>query len=150
MLDAAGDKEGFEQAALKVKRKQEALNAFTKSTGRAKHSDRTQVLGYNKSVAGKALAVKPVAPKGTRSLATIGEPNSTMDLRDDSGKVLQRRKYDSSGIAVLDIDTTNHGNAKRHPYGAHGHDWSDGKRGKDRPLSDDEKHRNRDILGGDD
>ena len=57
MLDASGDKEGFEQAALKVKRKQEALNAFTKSTGRAKHSDRTQVLGYNKSVAGKAGAV---------------------------------------------------------------------------------------------
>lgn len=63
MLDAAGDKEGFEQAALKVKRKQEALNAFTKSTGRAKHGDRTQVLGYNKSVAGKANAALALREK---------------------------------------------------------------------------------------
>lgn len=56
MLDAAGDKEGFEQAALTVKRKQEALNAFAKSAGLPLRSDKTQVFGYNRSVAGKAGA----------------------------------------------------------------------------------------------
>ena len=56
MMDAAGDKDGFEKAAVKVKQKQAALKDFTQSTGRTLRSDRAQVLGYNKGVAGKAKA----------------------------------------------------------------------------------------------
>ena len=56
MLEAAGDKEGFEQESLKIKQKQAAYNAFCKQTGRTKRLDRTQVFEYNRSVSSKATA----------------------------------------------------------------------------------------------
>ena len=56
MYDAAGDTEAFEKAAVKVKQKQAAYNAFCKETGRTKRLDRTQVFEYNKSVSSKATA----------------------------------------------------------------------------------------------
>ena len=56
MMDAAGDKEGFEQEALKIKNAQTKYNAFCKETGRTKRLDRTQVYEYNKSVNSKATA----------------------------------------------------------------------------------------------
>lgn len=55
MLEAAGDKEGFEKEALKIKEKQAKYNAFCKKTGRTKRLDRTQVFEYNKSVSSKAV-----------------------------------------------------------------------------------------------
>ena len=56
MLEAAGDKEGFEKEAVKIKEKQAAYNAFCKQTGRTKRLDRTQVFEYNRSVSSKATA----------------------------------------------------------------------------------------------
>ncbi len=56
MLEAAGDKEGFEKATLQVRRKQANYSVFCKETGRTKRLDRTQVFEYNKSVSGKASA----------------------------------------------------------------------------------------------
>lgn len=56
MLEAAGDTEGFEKEALKIKEKQAKYNAFCKKTGRTKRLDRTQVFDYNKSVSSKATA----------------------------------------------------------------------------------------------
>ncbi|MEG0270757.1 MAG: phage minor capsid protein, partial [Clostridia bacterium] len=53
-LEAAGDKEGFDAAALRVRRAQGDLRAFEKETGRTHYGDRSQVFGYNRSVAGKA------------------------------------------------------------------------------------------------
>lgn len=59
MMEAAGDKEGFEQEALKIKEKQSAYNAFCKRTGRTKRLERTQIFEYNKGVSSKAnVAVK--------------------------------------------------------------------------------------------
>ena len=57
MMEAAGDKEGFEQEALKIKEKQSAYNAFCKRTGRTKRLDRTQVFEYNKGVSRKVTAI---------------------------------------------------------------------------------------------
>ena len=56
MMDAMGDKAGFEKAAAKVKQKQENLGKFVTSTGRTARSDRTQVQGYGRSLAGKVSA----------------------------------------------------------------------------------------------
>lgn len=56
MLDAAGDKDGFDQAALRVKQRQQALRDFTQANNLPMSGDRTQVLGYNRSVAGKAAS----------------------------------------------------------------------------------------------
>lgn len=63
MLDAAGDREGFEKEAIKIKQKQEKYDAFCKATGRTKRLDRTQVYGYNKSVSGKVTAAAKRAEK---------------------------------------------------------------------------------------
>lgn len=79
MLDAAGDKEGFEKAALKVKDRQAKLKAFVNEHEESLvlRGDRTQVLGYNRSVSAKAASaakraearknylknVKPALPK---------------------------------------------------------------------------------------
>ena len=56
MMEAAGDKEGFEKEAVKIREKQADYNAFCKKTGRTKRLDRTQVFDYNKSVSAKAVA----------------------------------------------------------------------------------------------
>ena len=56
MLEAAGDKEGFEKEAEKIKSAQAKYNAFCKETGRAKRNDRTQVYEYNRSISSKATS----------------------------------------------------------------------------------------------
>lgn len=57
MLERAGDKEGFEAEALKIKNAQAKYNAFCKETGRTKRLDRTQVYEYNRSLSSKVAAV---------------------------------------------------------------------------------------------
>lgn len=56
MLEKAGDKEGFEKEALKIKDAQKKYNAFCKETGRTKRLDRTQVYEYNRSISVKTTA----------------------------------------------------------------------------------------------
>ena len=57
MMEAAGDKEGFEKEAVKIRKKQADYNAFCKKTGRTKRLDRTQVFDYNKSISGKVTSI---------------------------------------------------------------------------------------------
>ena len=61
MLDAAGDAEGFADTARKVKAAQSRLREHCEQNSLPMRSDRTQVLGYNKSVSGKTTAAaRPV------------------------------------------------------------------------------------------
>lgn len=77
MLNAAGDKEGFEAEALKIKNAQAEYNAFCKKTGRTKRLDRTQVYAYNKSVSNKSTAaakrveVEKAAQEETKRLQAL-------------------------------------------------------------------------------
>lgn len=57
MMEAAGDKEGFEKEAVKIREKQADYNTFCKKTGRTKRLDRTQVFEYNKSISGKVTSI---------------------------------------------------------------------------------------------
>ena len=57
MMEAAGDKEGFEKEAVKIREKQADYNAFCKKTGRTKRLDRTQVFDYNKSLSGNVTSI---------------------------------------------------------------------------------------------
>lgn len=57
MMEAAGNKEGFEKEAVKIREKQADYNAFCKKTGRTKRLDRTQVFDYNKSISGKVTSI---------------------------------------------------------------------------------------------
>ena len=54
--EAAGDQEGFEKAAQKVKQKTADYKTFCEDTGRTPRNDRTQVVGYSRSTAAKATA----------------------------------------------------------------------------------------------
>lgn len=45
MLDSMGDKEGFDEAARRLKGRQAALKNFVSTTGRTNRVDRTQVVG---------------------------------------------------------------------------------------------------------
>ncbi|MBQ7844991.1 MAG: hypothetical protein IJ392_02440 [Clostridia bacterium] len=59
MLDAAGDKEGFEKAALRLKHRQQLLKDFAEENNLYLRSDRTQVHGYGRSQAARVRAYDP-------------------------------------------------------------------------------------------
>lgn len=120
MMEAAGDKEGFEQEALKIKEKQSAYNAFCKKTGRTKRLDRTQIFEYNKGVSGKANAavkkqtaagkakvnyisnIKPTLPKNNAKLAdTVLQNGINVDITTKKGHPLQ--SMIPSGVDITDV-----------------------------------------------
>lgn len=81
------------------------------------------------------------------------EPNSIVDYVGNDGKVNNRSFYDNAGRLVKQINTNDHGNPKRHPYGKHGehiHEfvWKNNKLVDRiiRELNSDEYERNSDIL----
>lgn len=107
MMEAAGDKEGFEKEAVKIREKQADYNAFCKKTGRTKRLDRTQVFEYNKSVSGKATAavkrqkavagakanyisnIKPTLPKDNAKLPdTTLQKGFNVDIKTKEGYAL--------------------------------------------------------------
>jgi hypothetical protein len=53
---------------------------------------------------------------------TTGSPSSTMDFYNGTD-LMTRRYYGADGRATMDIDYTNHGNAKMHPFVPHFHTW---------------------------
>ncbi|WP_128738862.1 hypothetical protein [Geobacillus thermopakistaniensis] len=65
--------------------------------------------------------VKSLTSKG--SLPLTGPRKGSLTLRDEKGKVIQRRYYDSAGRAKKDMDYSDHGNPKHHPWGPHRHKW---------------------------
>ena len=79
-------------------------------------------------------------------------PLNIIDHKDYKGVVDKRIFYDETGQPYFEINTTNHGNAKNHPYGKHGehaHDikWSEGKAQREtRELNAQERKDNGDIL----
>ncbi len=78
-----------------------------------------------------------------------GEPNGIFDKTDDDGNVLQRRVYDADGVAKYDFDTSDHRNPNAHPFGAHKHAFSDGKKnphGEPLRLTKLELEQNADII----
>ena len=75
MMDAMGDKAGFEKAAAKLQQKQDNLRRFTTNTGRTARVDRTQVQGYNRSIAGKVAAANRKAESQLSTLDKIKRRN---------------------------------------------------------------------------
>lgn len=75
--------------------------------------------------------------KDQHHLSMQGEDNSVTQSY-VNGKLEQERYYDSDGKAYLDIDYSDHGNAKTHPTVPHQHHitWKNGKalRGKDEEV----------------
>lgn len=78
-----------------------------------------------------------------------GEPDSILDKIGDKDETLQRRVYGPDGKAAVDFDTTNHGNAKTHPTGAHKHVFDYSRKnphGLPMPLTEQDLTENSDII----
>ena len=84
---------------------------------------------YNSACSGSVGEVDSVTTvSDLHSMPQSGTPNSVIrNYRD--GKLSTERYYGSDGKPYLDIDYTNHGNAKMHPYVPHEHKilFKDGK-----------------------
>lgn len=116
-------------------------NIYKKSS---MYIENTPKVNYTKS---KVITYKDKIPAKSN-------PNMIIDKRSREGKINSRTIYDNKGRMKYQINTTNHGNPKRHPYGENGehiHDiiWENGKIvGRPvRELTAEERRKNRDILG---
>lgn len=90
------------------------------------------------------------AQKHIRKADIAGAPHSRIDVAGKDGTIKSRRYYNSIGGPQKDIDTTDHGNPKLHPFGTHAHNWDTAgeqlKRGRQRELTEGERAENQDIL----
>lgn len=91
--------------------------------------------------------------KGHKTVPPVSDPNKTVDYLYSTGYTSQRVFYGSDGKLVKSINTTNHGNPSKHPYGlvgehVHEYLWDGGKivSRKMRNLTGGERRLNRDIL----
>ena len=63
MLQAAGDKEGYEKAALRLRTQREKYRVYSNEHGLSMHNDRTQVYGFDRSQSMKAVWAEKKAKK---------------------------------------------------------------------------------------
>ena len=79
-------------------------------------------LDYNTAHSNSVRKVEFVTEThNTHSISPYGVPNSvTRSYK--GGRLTSERYYDSEGQAYLDIDYSNHGNARTHPIVPHEHD----------------------------
>lgn len=80
MLDAAGDEAGFREAAMAVRAAQTRLKEHCTAHGLTLCSDRTQVLGYNRSVSGKAKVAADLQRKVGQIRELIRSPATPRQL----------------------------------------------------------------------
>lgn len=117
---------------------------------------------YLKAAEDPANTTKPLNNQGKSGIIQVrnsalpnglpmkGEPDSIVDKTDDDGNTLQRRLYNSQGLAQVDYDTSDHNRPDVHPTGAHKHVYDHSgkkpKRGKPEKLSEEELEHNSDII----
>jgi hypothetical protein len=161
------------KTAVKLKQARQQLSQFIQDTGAYPFdsSARTSVAGFGRSPASKASAlafrlssdssrvayysyadyqemVKNATqkPAAGAHLDLDGKVNSIIELLYDNGSVKQRRIYGPDGKALLDYDTDNHGTPKRHPTGAHKHNYSGKERSDYCILTAYDLKYNQDII----
>ena len=70
LFDAAGDKDGFEKASVKLKAKEDKLQEYVNSNADMhRRKDRERVVGFDKNVSGRAAATRKTAQTAVRSIA---------------------------------------------------------------------------------
>ena len=156
--------EDFNKAALKLKEKERQLKDFLDQTGQLPDNARTQVLGFGRSQAQKAVWAEKKANQGLTNAAgfpiievkknnIIGEPNTITQRTGKKGGI-ERNYIGPDGKQYKQVSNNDHGNPKQHPFGNHGehaHDYIYDDKGNliDRPvreLNDTERKENADIL----
>lgn len=91
MLQAAGDKEGYEKAALRLRTQREKYRVYSNEHGLSLHNDRTQVYGFDRSQSMKAVWAERKAKKvkSAPSSGSSGGHAVTVDVpapADNGGK----------------------------------------------------------------
>lgn len=71
MLEAVGDKDGYQKAALRLRTQREKYHVYSNEHGLSMHNDRTQVYGYDRSQSMKAVWAEKKAKK-VKSASTSG------------------------------------------------------------------------------
>lgn len=114
----------------------------------------TELKGAYRDVNWQRKALKNHAFGTERAAPFNGPPNSVYDKYKD-GQLVQRRYYGRTGKPRLDIDVSDHGNAKRHPVVPHKHGWQEFEDGSikrsdahDVSLKLGDRIANKDILRG--
>ncbi|MGN1100764.1 MAG: phage minor capsid protein [Huintestinicola sp.] len=100
--DSTGDKDRFTEKSVLLRRQREDYNKFSKAAGLLTQNERTQVGGYEHSIAGKVTATY-------NQLLTWGSGNATIGL-----KAYYFKKEIANGNVKLDVDTKNQ---NKHLYG---------------------------------
>lgn len=173
MLEAAG--QDTTEAAAKLAKWRAVEKDFCKQAGLDRDSARTQVHGFGRSQASKAVwenrkAVEKYSKYHYNKDGTIVvtddwttqahphvaptyKPFAVVDTLSRKGKQRDRMYYDANGRQTKQVNNGPHGNPKKHPYGDHGehaHDilWDEQGRATRivRELTELERKENADIL----
>lgn len=134
---------------------------FSKAAGLPVYKERMAVSGYRKVKVPQDTATSRLANRGKSGIIVLksknlpnglsirGKANSIVDKIDDTGVVLQRRKYDTDGKAIVDFDTSDHNRPDIHPTGAHKHIFDYSLKKPRRPwthLTEQDLAENADII----
>lgn len=96
---AAGNTEAFDKAALKVKQSQAQYKAYCKENNLTERGYRTQVVGYNRNIAGKVQAISEAPFVISKSL---GAKARNYDVRlPDGSRVHLTEGKSITGISVI-------------------------------------------------
>lgn len=127
--------------------KEDGVLAGSSSTGIDKTSEKTY--NYSSEEYQKMLQNKTTYSinDDIHKLPHKGAPNTIQDLLFTDNTVKQRRIIGEEGVAVIDIDTTDHNQPWKHTFGAHKHYWENGKKESDvLDFTDKELKDNSDII----
>jgi hypothetical protein len=113
MLDAAGDKEGFEEASVKLKSKEAALRDYVDSHDDLhRRKDREQVVGFDKRISAEAVGankkkyhdfVKSVGEKNAPTFAEYSNPRYTKSDKFEELKALAKYRESVPGADLYHL-----------------------------------------------
>ena len=160
MLEAAG--EDTTEAAARLAKWRAVEKDFCRQTGLPRDSARSQVHGFGRSQASKAVQVAKLntLTNATGKLIIKVKHTTTSDIPNSITQMtnakdgIDRNYYDSAGRQFKQISNNDHDKPQMHLFGEHGehaHDYvwdEDGKLIKRpmRELNDTERKENGDIL----
>ena len=119
--DAAGNKEAFDQAALKVRKANSDYRAFCKDTGRAPRPDRLQVYaspdgkGYNRSMSGKVTGATrgftptPLKTQPQKQVTKFVPSNTIQEAEQAFTKAFDKNRFGAIGVSYqgVSVDVAN-------------------------------------------
>ena len=108
MLQAAGDKEGYEKAALRLRTQREKYRVYSNEHGLSMHNDRTQVYGFDRSQSMKAVWAekKSIAGNALTNSTNSGilKPYEIKKTRAETKAMIEKAKSLDRPIFAVDTE----------------------------------------------